>query len=287
MGKTLKITALFLVLFLFVALEGKSRAKDGKRPLFTPVKVNFRLVPPPRIKAGTVSSVNRGSLTLTNKRWGMVEISYFPQFGLDNKNTARRKNSIQGLWLDDVVCNVRVMACDRTRRENPVLGLFTTRVEFWTIALDWREHKYFVYLPPMLIERAMPTRGSDAKGVKLASESDFVIGVTFWHKQWGILGEEFYTPKGRMTDSDFRALLEIAPRNCTFHGSLISRSRSPWGLNDQDEIDLEKPALIPAPQDEAAVDKTAGTAVTEEAASAGSVRKKSSSANGKKNRRSK
>lgn len=282
MGKLLKQLSLFLVLFLFVtSLKGEGM----DRPLFTPVEVGFRLMNPPRIKAGSVSSASRGSVVLSNRRWGVIELSYRPSFTNEGRSS-RKKKVAAGYWLDDVICGIRVIVCDRQNRRAPVLALFSTRVEFWTISLDSRDHKYFVYIPPMLIERTMPPRKNDSRMVKIASDNDFIVGVTFFHKKWGVLGEGFYGLKGRHAAEDFRELLKMIPRNSTFHGSLLSRANSPWGVNDQSQFDLEKPAFIPAPLDEAAIDKAAASAAAEEAAFAERTRKSSKSANEKKSKRS-
>ena len=76
MGKALKYLTLFCALFLVVQVQGR----EIMRPIFTPVSIKFRLVQSPRIKAGSVSSASRGSLTLVNRRWGVVEINYKPRF---------------------------------------------------------------------------------------------------------------------------------------------------------------------------------------------------------------
>lgn len=279
-----KYLPLFCALFLVASLQGR----EVRRPVFTPVTVKFRLAASPRIKAGSVSSANRGSLNLVNRRWGVIEISYKPRFDYEDGKSSRNKNTAPGVWLDDVVCGVRVVVCDRQNRQNPALALFSTRVDFWTIPLDWKEHKYFVYIPPVLIERAMPSRKIDSRTVKLAGDNDFCIQVIFFHKKWGVLGEAFYGLKGRDADRDFRELTRLVPRHNVFHGSLYPRSRSPWGMNDQEQFDLEKPAFVPAPLDEAAIDKAAVDAAVEEAAFAEKRRSRSSaSASGKRNRKSK
>lgn len=285
MGKIAKYLTLLCGLFMVTSLYGK----EVRRPLFSPVEVRFRLLQAPRIKAGSVSSVNRGSLQLVNRRWGVVEITYRPRFDFDGKGSSRSRALPYSVWLDDVICGVRVILCDRQNRKNPALALFSTRVEFWTIPLDWIDHKYFVYVPPMLIERVMPPRRSESRGAKTAAVNDFIVCVTFFHKKWGVLGEGYWGLKGRGAAEDFRELARLVPQTSVFHGALLSRSRSPWGLNDLDHFDLEKPAYIPAPLDEAAIEKAASAAVAEEAAFVESSRKKSSSsANGKrKNRRTK
>ena len=289
MGKALKYLTLFCALFLVVQVQGR----EIMRPIFTPVSIKFRLVQSPRIKAGSVSSASRGSLTLVNRRWGVVEINYKPRFDYEkNNSSSRNKNITPGIWLDDVICGVRVILRDQQNRKNSALALFSTRVDFWTVPLDWKEHKYFVYIPPVLIERVMPPRRVDSKdfrsvskSVRLASESDFYVSVVFFHKKWGVLGEGFYGLKGRSPGAEFRELARLVPSANVFNGSILPRSKSPWGLNDQEQFDLEKPAFIPAPLDEAAIDKAAVDAAVEEAALAERKQKKSSSASGKKNRR--
>ena len=281
MGKSLKYLSMLLVLFLCVAFE----CREVRRPLFTPVNVEFKLLQAPRIKAGSVSSGNRGSLNLVNRRWGVVEITYRPRFDYELKGTGKKKNTAPGLWLDNVTCGVRVVAVDRQNRK--ALALFSTRVDFWTISLDWADHKYFVYIPPMLIERVMPSRRTDSKVAKVAADTDFVACVTFFHKKWGVLGEGYYGLKSRQSaGDDFRELMRLVPQENVFHGSLVSRANSPWGLNDQNQFDLEKPASIPAPLDEAAIEKAANSAAQESVA-VESSRKRSSSAAGKKNKKNK
>lgn len=283
MGKCLKCFSLLLVLFLCASSE----CREIRRPLFTPVNVEFKLLQAPRIKAGSVSSGNRGSLNLVNRRWGVVEITYRPRFDYEIKSGSKKKNTAPGLWLDDVSCGVRIIAVDRQNRKAPALALFSTRVDFWTIPLDWHDHKYFVYIPPMLIERVMPSRRTDSKVAKVAANEDFVVCVTFFHKKWGVLGEGYHGLKNRQTCSDdFRELVRLVPQESVFHGSLVSRANSPWGLNDQNQFDLEKPAYIPAPLDEAAIERAAKDAA-EETAAVESSRKKSSSAAGKKNKKNK
>ena len=80
--------------------------------------------------------------------------------------------------------------------------------------------------------------------------------------------------------------MRLVPQESVFHGSLVSRANSAWGLNDQNQFDLEKPAYIPAPMDEAAIERAAKDAA-EETAAVESTRKKSSSAAGKKNKKNK
>jgi hypothetical protein len=283
MGKSLKYVSMLLMLFFCISSE----CREIQRPLFTPVNVGFRLLQAPRIKAGSVTSGTRGSLSLANRRWGVVEITYRPRFAYEAKGLSKKKNTASGLWLDDVTCGVRVVAVDRQNRKAPALALFSTRVDFWTIPLDWAEHKYFVYIPPMLIERVMPSRRTDSKVAKVAVDNDFVACVTFFHKKWGVLGEGYYGLKSHPSaGDDFRELMRLVPQENVFHGSLVSRANSPWGLNDQNQFDLEKPAFIPAPLDEAAIEKAA-QAAAEESVAVESSRKKSSSAAGKKNKKNK
>jgi hypothetical protein len=282
MGKCLKFFSVLMLLVWAIMLPGREA-----RPVFSPVKVNFRLIQAPRIKAGSVSSANRGNLNLVNRRWGVVEISYTPRLSVSGKKANKSQSAEMGLWLDNLICGVRVVACDRQNKKAAAWALFSTKVEFWTVALDAKEHKYFVYLPPMLIERVMPFRRSDSKQLRIAAENNFVVAVTFFHKTWGVISEGFYGLKGRDDHEEFKNLANSVPGVNVFHGSLISRSNSPWGLNDQEQFDLEKPAFIPAPLDEAAIDKAAEAAASEEAASADNSRKSSASASGKKSRKSK
>lgn len=279
---SIKHLAIFSVLSVFVALAGN----EIERPQFSPVDVTVRLEQAPRIKAGAVSSAARGNVNLANRRWGVVEILYKPHFGVDGGRN-RRRSTNAGLWLDNVICGVQVVVCDRQARKNPSLALFSTRVEFWTVPLDWRDHRYFVYIPPMLIERVMPSRRAESRNVKVATHEDLIASVTFFHKKWGILGEGISGLKGKSARADFAQLLKGVPSSNIFHGSLVSRANSPWGLNDQSQFDLEKPAFIPAPLDDAAIDKAAKAAVAEEAAFAEKSEKSSKAANGKKNKKKK
>ena len=284
MDKALKVFSVILLMFCAVVLPGKALI----RPDFSPVKAKFRLLPAPRIKAGSVSSVNRGSLSLMNRRWGVVEITFEPHLEESGKSRAKSREVNAGAWLDDVVCGVRVIAGDIQSRKNPsVWGLFSTRVEFWTIPLDWKEHKYFVYLPPMLIERVMPFRKTDSKQIRMAADNNFIVCVTFFHKKWGVIGEGFYGLKDRTAGADFRTLVRFVPQNNIFHGALVSRANSPWGVNDQDQFDLEKPAFIPAPLDDAAIDRAAEAAANEGRQVAEAAGKSATSGSSKKNRKSK
>ena len=274
----------FTVLTLVICAFGL--AGNDLRPVFSPVKVDFRLVPAPRVKVGSVSGANRGNLNLSNRRWGMVEVKYTPHLGVDGKKRTTSRSDHAGLWLDDVICGVRVIAYDRQDKKAPAWALFSTKVEFWTIALDVKEHKYLVYLPPMLVDRVMPYRKNDSKQMRLATVNDFAVHVIFFHKKWGVISEGFYGLKGNKMYKEFSALLQSVPAGNVFHGALVSRANSPWGLNDLEQFDLEKPAFIPAPLDEAAIDKAA-EAAAEEAAPADTKGKNSKSASGKKSKKSK
>ena len=217
----------------------------------------------------------------------MIEVKYTPHLGVDGKKRTMSRSDHAGMWLDNVICGVRVIAYDRQSKKASAWALFSTKVEFWTIALDAKEHKYLVYLPPMLVDRVMPYRKNDSKQMRLATVNDFAVHVIFFHKQWGIISEGFYGLKGNKKLSEFNALLNSVPAGNVFHGALVPRANSPWGLNDQEQFDLEKPAFIPAPLDEAAIEKAAEDAAAEEAALADTKRKNSRSASGKKSKKSK
>ncbi|MBE6385407.1 MAG: hypothetical protein E7048_07065 [Lentisphaerae bacterium] len=270
------VTAL---LFSGVALCGNSM----RRPMFTSVKVGFRMLQPPRFKAGSVSSVSRGSLNLHNRRWGVVEIAFTPRYDFETRS--KGKSTLTGVWLDDVSCGVQLVALESGKKNAVPVALFSTKVDFWTIQTDGKEHRYFVYLPPVLLDRVMPPRRTDSRNIRVADAADFIASVVFFHKKWGVLGEGYYGLKGRLADRDFRELVRKVPGNSIFHGALLSRARSPWGMSDVDEFDLEKPAFIPAPLDENAIAKAAEAAAAGEQ-SASDLGRSSKSGNSKKNKKS-
>lgn len=246
---------IFGVLSLAFVLTGS----EVKRPLFTPVKVDFRLLNAPRFKSsGSTSSGFRSSFTAYNRRWGVVEISYKPHLNNNSRERAsKRKEVNSGYWLDNVTCAIRVLARETQSRTSAPTALFSTRVDFWTISLNSAEHRYFVYLPPMLIERAMPLRNSNARVVKTAEAGNFAVSVIFYHKDWGVLGEGYCGVKGKNQRAVFEEFVRYVPKDSVFHGALLSRSQSPWGINHSDQFDLEKPASIPAPLSPGEIEKIA------------------------------
>ena len=283
MGICTKYFSVMCMLILGLSLFGNSSG----RPLFTPVKINFRLVTQPRIKTGSVSSADRGNVEIQNRRWGVIEIDYTPHLETKLKRTGK-KEKVAGVWLDNVICAVRAVCRDSSNRREPGNALFTANVEFWTVPLNDAVHRYFVYIPPMLIERAMPVVKAESNRVRAADNKNFVIAVTFFHKKWGVLGEGYYGMREKYPHRYFSELVRTVPQNCVFHGSLVSRANSPWGMNNSDNFDLEKPSFIPAPQDESALEKAAEAALNGEKTGAGSSGKSSSSqsAGSRKNRKS-
>ena len=267
------------LLFSGVALMGSS----VRRSMFAPVKVNFRLLHSPRVKTGSVSSASRGSLELHNRRWGVVEISFTPHV---DTNKRSGKGTLAGVWFDEVSCGVRLVVLDGNRKDGYPLALFSTKVDFWTIPADNKEHRYFVYLPPVLLDRVMPQRRAESRNIRIANPDNFVVQVVFFSKKLGILGEGYYgikkAPEGRF----FRELVREVPSHSIFHGALLSRARSPWGVNDVDHFDLEKPAFIPAALDEASLSRAAEEAAYEENKSASGKDKNSKSEKSKKNKKS-
>jgi len=234
-----------------------------KRPLFTPIEVSMKFLASPRVKAGATNSASRGRLTLTNSRWGVIEISYTPRFDYEDRSDKKR-SKFSGEWLEDVTLGVQVVfrdALGTTSRRPMGAALLSTRVEFWSIALDGRPHAYFLYIPPQLIERCMPSR--DARTVNVSTVKDYLICVTFFHKKWGVLGQGYFGAKTRRPAAEFRELLKTVPTQSVFHGSIVPRSQSPWGLNDMEQFDLEKPAYTPPPLDDAAIEKAAAEAEAE------------------------
>ena len=283
MRSCLKYFCVICALFTVLSLCGNST----RRPQFTPVKVGFRMMRPPQVKARSLSSASHGKQTLYNRAWGVVEISFTPRFDFDSKRT-KNKNNLSGIWLDNVICGVQVIAFESGKSSAPPTALFSTRVDFWTIPADNKAHKYFVYLPPRFIDRVMPARRDTSNEVKIAKPGDFAVLVTFFHEKWGILGEGFYGIKTNAPYKTFRALADRVPASNVFHGSLLSRANSPWGMSDIDEFDLEKPAVIPAPLDDSVIAKAAAAAEKEEQTVVDSSRKSSSrSTSSKRNKKSK
>ena len=281
MGICAKYFSIMCILCLGVSLCGDTL----RQPVFSSVDVKFRLVNPPRIKTGGSSSVDRGSIALQNQRWGVLEIKYTPRVKLNNQIPGK-KGKVAGMWLDDVSCIVRLVCRDSSNRREPGNSLFTTTVEFWTIPLDDNVHKYFVYLPPMLIERVMPVVRNDSSKIKIASDKNFVAAVSFVNKKWGLLGEGYCGMNEHYPSRYFAELERTVPKNCVFHGSLVSRANSPWGMNNVDHFDLEKPAFIPAPPDAGALEKAAQIAGGRSGAASGKS-SSSQSAGSKKNRKNK
>lgn len=258
-------------------------AEPQRRPVFTPVDVKFHLQNPPRYKSGAVSSSNRGNLQLNNRKWGIVEIEYTPRFGFEKGNGKISKN-LSGVWIDEVTCGVRLLVLSNNRRNTSALALFSTRVDFWTIPADGKEHRYLVYLPPQLVDRIMPdTSGGNAKVVEA---KNIVVSVVFFNKNWGVIGEGYYGLKGSRAGEDFKALLKTVPGQNVFHGALLSRANSPWSVISMEQFDLEKPVIIPSPLDEAAIDKAAEAAAKEESSTAPENERRSKSGKSKKNRKS-
>lgn len=282
MRSCVKYICVICALFTVLSLCGKSI----RRPQFTPVKVGFRLVRPPQVKARSISSASSGNQTLYNRSWGVVEISFTPRFDFDSQRT-KNKNNLTGVWLDNVTCGVQIVACESGKSSAPPVGLFSTRVDFWTIPADNKAHKYFVYLPPRFIDRVMPARRNESKEIKIAKAGDFAVHVVFFHEKWGLLGEGFYGIKTRAPYKTFKTLAQKVPQINIFHGALLSRANSPWGVSDIDEFDLEKPAVIPAPLDDSAIDKAAAAAVKEEQTVVDNSRKSSTrSTSSKRNKKS-
>ena len=283
MSRTVKTICAFAALFAGVALWGN----PVMRPQFTSVKVNVRLVQAPHVKVGSVSSASRGKMVLANRRWGVVELSYTPRYDFDSRKS-KSKDIPTGVWFDDVTLGVQLLLRDGAKKNAPAVALFSTTVNFWTIPADNKEHKYFVYLPPLLLERVMPARRDDSKSVKVAAENNFVAKIVFFHKRYGVIGDG-YTANFRYRDNAeaFKELIAQVPANNVFNGALLSRSNSPWGVSDMDQFDLEKPAFIPAPLDDAAIDRAAEAAANEGRQVAEAAGKSATSGSSKRNRKSK
>lgn len=283
MSRIVKTICALAALFAVNLLSGNSTM----RPQFTSVKVNVRLMQAPNVKLGSVSSASRGKMTLSNRRWGVVEISYTPRFDYESRKS-KNKDVLTGVWFDDVSLGVQLLLRDGAKKNAPSIALFSTRVNFWTIPADNKEHRYFVYLPPLLLERVMPARRDDSKGIKIAAENNFVAKIVFFHKKYGVIGDG-YTSNFRYRDNAeaFKELMTQVPASNIFNGALLSRAASPWGVSDMDQFDLEKPALLPAPLDDAAIERAAEAAADEERQVADVSGKSSNSGSGKRNRKSK
>ena len=236
----------------FFSLEG---APAAKRPLFGPVNVDMKFLLSPRIKAGSTNFSSKGRLSLYNTRWGVIEITYTPRF--DYEGARKRNVKPTGAWLNDVVLGIQVIVRDSMSNTRRAVGaaLLSTRAEFWSIALDGRDHVFYMYIPPQIIERCMPSR--DGRTVNVATAKDFLVCVTFYHKEWGVLAKGYFGAKDRRPGEEFKELLRTVPSSSVFHGSILSRARSPWGVNDIDQYDLEKPTYMPPPLDAAAINRAA------------------------------
>ena len=282
MSRIVKTICAVAALFAGAALFGNS----AMRPQFTSVKVNVRLMQAPNVKLGSVSSVSRGKMSLSNRRWGVVEISYTPRFDYDSRKS-KNKDIPTGIWFDDVTLGVQLLLRDGAKKNASAIALFSTRVNFWTIPADNKEHKYFVYLPPLLLERVMPARRDDSKTVRIAAENNFAAKIVFFHKRYGVIGDG-YSSNFRYRDNAeaFKELMSQVPASNIFNGALLSRAASPWGVSDMDQFDLEKPALLPAPLDDAAIERAAEAAANEERQAEVSG-KNSASGSSRKNRKSK
>lgn len=251
-GKIRTLAAGLFVLFVSFSLEG---APPSKRPLFGPVGIDLKFLASPRIKTGSSNVTPRGRLSLYNNRWVCIEITYTPRF--DYEGARKRNTRPTGEWLNDVVLGIQVVVRDAMSNTRRPVGaaLLSTRAEFWSIALDGKDHVFYMYIPPQVIERCMPSR--DGRTVNIAAAKDFFVCITFYHKEWGVLAKGYYGAKDRRPGEEFNELLRTVPSSSTFHGAILSRARSPWGVNDIDQYDLEKPTYMPPPLDAAAINRAA------------------------------
>ena len=274
-GKIRTLAIGLCALCAFLSLEG---APAAKRPLFGPVGIDMKFLLSPRIKAGSSNFSTKGRLSLYNNRWGVIEITYTPRF--DYEGARKRNVKPTGEWLNNVVLGIQVIVRDSMSNTRRAVGaaLLSTRAEFWSIALDGKDHVFYMYIPPQIIERCMPTR--DGRTVNTATTKDFFICVTFYHKEWGVLAKGYYGARERRPGEEFNELLRTVPTSSVFHGSILSRARSPWGVNDMDQYDLEKPTYMPPPLDAAAINRAAPD--TEEAGGSAAGSK-----SGKKSKKSK
>ena len=251
-GKIRTLAAGLFVLCVSLSLDG---APVPKRPLFGPVGIDLKFLASPRIKTGSYDVTPKGRLSLYNNRWVAIEITYAPRF--DSEGPRRRTAKFAGVWLNDVVLGIQVIVRNPTANTRRPVGaaLLSTRAEFWSIALDGKDHVFYMYIPPQIIERCMPIR--DGRTVNVATAKDFFVCVTFYHKEWGVLAKGYYGAKDRRPGDEFNELLRTIPSSNVFHGAILSRARSPWGVNDIDQYDLEKPTYMPPPLDAAAINRAA------------------------------
>ena len=251
-GKFRTLAIGLCALCVSLSLEG---APAARRPLFGPVNVDLKFLASPRIKTGSSNVTPKGRLSLYNNRWVSIEITYTPRF--DYEGARKRNVKFTGEWLNDVVLGIQVIVRDSMSNTRRPVGaaLLSTRAEFWSIALDGRDHVFYMYIPPQIIERCMPSR--DGRTVNVAAAKDFLVCITFYHKEWGVLAKGYYGARDRRPGEEFKELLRTVPSSSVFHGSILSRARSPWGVNDMDQYDLEKPTYMPPPLDAAAINRAA------------------------------
>ena len=251
-GKIRTLVVGLFALCISLSLEG---APTAKRPLFGPVSIDLKFLASPRIKTGSSSVTPKGRLSLYNNRWVGIEITYTPRF--DYEGARKRNTKATGEWLNDVVMGIQVIVRDSMSNTRRPMGaaLLSTRAEFWSIALDGKDHVFYMYIPPQIIERCMPSR--DGRTVNIAAAKDFLVCVTFYNKEWGVLAKGYYGAKERRPGEEFNELLRTVPTSSIFHGAILSRARSPWGVNDIDQYDLEKPTYMPPPLDAAAINRAA------------------------------
>lgn len=251
-GKIRTLAVGLFALCISLSLEG---APTAKRPLFGPVSVDLKFLASPRIKTGSSNVTPKGRLSLYNNRWVGIEITYTPRF--DYEGARKRNVKATGEWLNDVVMGIQVIVRDSMSNTRRPVGaaLLSTRAEFWSIALDGKDHVFYMYIPPQIIERCMPSR--DGRTVNIAAAKDFLVCVTFYHKEWGVLAKGYYGARVRRPGEEFNELLRTVPTSSIFHGAILSRARSPWGVNDMDQYDLEKPTYMPPPLDAAAINRAA------------------------------
>jgi len=251
-GKIRTLAVGLCALFVTLSLEG---APTAKRPLFGPVGVDLKFLASPRITTGSSSVTPKGRLSLYNNRWVGIEITYTPRF--DYEGARKRNAKPTGDWLNDVVLGIQVIIRDSMSNTRRPVGaaLLSTRAEFWSIALDGKDHVFYMYIPPQIIERCMPSR--DGRTVNVAAAKDFLVCITFYHKEWGVLAKGCYGARDRRPGEEFNELLRTVPSSNIFHGAILSRARSPWGVNDIDQYDLEKPTYMPPPLDSAAINRAA------------------------------
>lgn len=271
----MKRSACFWVICLGMALGYCSGA--DLRPEFSKISMDLSFQDPPRIR-GTNTTTGGTRVTGANSRWAVFRVRFTPVVYevrrspalTDAQNRANiRRNAkggsiqrefritngrkITGFWLDDVVMQIRVVLVDTKSGKQSGYSEVTGQSQFWAIAMDGREHNAVMYVPPQLLDRLMPASGPKAEASisgRAAQRNDFRVEVAFYHKHYGVVGRGYFGMKGRREteeSEEFEELVRSIGGRNIFHGGVLSRGQTPWGLSNMDNYDLVKPDYIPPP----------------------------------------